>query len=179
VATKRGLGSTPALTPVLHPAPHTAAPPPCASLFDSHPRGLTHTHKQVKLNTDESPGVVDEYDVSVLPTVMLFIDGKKIDSVIGYPSGLSRYTSTLGAWLASWEGTGERANCGVCNPPQQCTPSLRHPRWLRHNNNNDNVLSMCSQTTCARRPAELAQPEREYALRPTVPPPSPTGRSEY
>lgn len=83
MATKRGLGSTPALTPVLHPAPHTAAPPPCASLFDSHPRGLTHTHKQVKLNTDESPGVATEYGIRSIPTVMLFKDGKKMETVIG------------------------------------------------------------------------------------------------
>lgn len=37
----------------------------------------------VKLNTDESPGVATEYGIRSIPTVMVFKDGKKQDTVIG------------------------------------------------------------------------------------------------
>mmetsp|Transcript_9435 Transcript_9435/g.22722 ORF Transcript_9435/g.22722 Transcript_9435/m.22722 type:complete len:178 (+) Transcript_9435:136-669(+) len=39
--------------------------------------------KMVKLNTDESPGVATEYGIRSIPTVMIFKDGKKMDTVIG------------------------------------------------------------------------------------------------
>jgi len=38
---------------------------------------------QVKLNTDESPKVASEYGIRSIPTVMIFKDGKKLDTVIG------------------------------------------------------------------------------------------------
>ena len=38
---------------------------------------------QFKLNTDESPGVATEYGIRSIPTVMIFKDGKKMDTVIG------------------------------------------------------------------------------------------------
>lgn len=37
----------------------------------------------LKLNTDESPGVATEYGIRSIPTVMLFKDGQKMDTVIG------------------------------------------------------------------------------------------------
>jgi len=36
-----------------------------------------------KLNTDESPGVATEYGIRSIPTVMVFKDGQKMDTVIG------------------------------------------------------------------------------------------------
>ncbi len=38
---------------------------------------------QLKLNTDESPGVATEYGIRSIPTVMLFKDGAKQETVIG------------------------------------------------------------------------------------------------
>jgi thioredoxin 1 len=37
----------------------------------------------VKLNTDESPGVATEYGIRSIPTVMIFKDGKKMETIIG------------------------------------------------------------------------------------------------
>lgn len=37
----------------------------------------------LKLNTDESPGVATEYGIRSIPTVMVFKDGQKMDTVIG------------------------------------------------------------------------------------------------
>jgi len=37
----------------------------------------------VKLNTDESPGIATEYGIRSIPTVMIFKNGKKMDTVIG------------------------------------------------------------------------------------------------
>jgi len=39
--------------------------------------------KAVKLNTDESPTVATEYGIRSIPTVMIFKNGKKMDTVIG------------------------------------------------------------------------------------------------
>ena len=38
---------------------------------------------QVKLNTDESPNVASEYGIRSIPTVMIFKNGQKLDTVIG------------------------------------------------------------------------------------------------
>ena len=38
---------------------------------------------QLKLNTDESPGIATEYGIRSIPTVMFFKDGQKVDTVIG------------------------------------------------------------------------------------------------
>jgi thioredoxin 1 len=38
---------------------------------------------QFKLNTDESPGVAMEYGIRSIPTVMIFKDGQRMDTVIG------------------------------------------------------------------------------------------------
>jgi len=37
----------------------------------------------VKLNTDESPSVATEYGIRSIPTVMIFKNGVKLDTVIG------------------------------------------------------------------------------------------------
>lgn len=39
--------------------------------------------RALKLNTDESPGVATEYGIRSIPTVMIFKDGVKMDTVIG------------------------------------------------------------------------------------------------
>jgi len=39
--------------------------------------------KAVKLNTDESPNVATEYGIRSIPTVMIFKNGEKLDTVIG------------------------------------------------------------------------------------------------
>lgn len=48
------------------------------SVFDS-----VELSCQVKLNTDESPGIATEYGIRSIPTVMIFKDGEKKDTVIG------------------------------------------------------------------------------------------------
>ena len=40
-------------------------------------------HSQVKLNTDESPSIATEYGIRSIPTVMIFKNGQKLDTVIG------------------------------------------------------------------------------------------------
>lgn len=37
----------------------------------------------LKLNTDDSPGIATEYGIRSIPTVMIFKNGKKMDTVIG------------------------------------------------------------------------------------------------
>lgn len=39
--------------------------------------------KCLKLNTDESPNVASEYGIRSIPTIMVFKNGKKCDTIIG------------------------------------------------------------------------------------------------
>nr|YP_009237734.1 thioredoxin [Gracilariopsis lemaneiformis]YP_009294661.1 thioredoxin [Gracilariopsis chorda]AJO68495.1 thioredoxin [Gracilariopsis lemaneiformis]AML79935.1 thioredoxin [Gracilariopsis lemaneiformis]AOM66921.1 thioredoxin [Gracilariopsis chorda]UAD88817.1 thioredoxin [Gracilariopsis chorda] len=39
--------------------------------------------KVVKINTDENPSTATEYAIRSIPTLMIFIEGKKVDTVIG------------------------------------------------------------------------------------------------
>merc|ERR1719231_1869380 len=39
--------------------------------------------RALKLNTDESPSIATEYGIRSIPTVMIFKDGQKLDTVIG------------------------------------------------------------------------------------------------
>lgn len=59
---------------------------PCrmiAPLIDEISEEYGDKLKAVKLNTDESPGVATEYGIRSIPTVMIFKDGQKMDTVIG------------------------------------------------------------------------------------------------
>jgi len=40
--------------------------------------------KVVKLDTDENPNVAAQYDVSGIPTLILFKDGEPVDRIVGY-----------------------------------------------------------------------------------------------
>nr|YP_009295703.1 thioredoxin [Mastocarpus papillatus]AOL58187.1 thioredoxin [Mastocarpus papillatus] len=39
--------------------------------------------KVVKINTDENPSAATEYGIRSIPTLMIFIAGKRVDTVIG------------------------------------------------------------------------------------------------
>lgn len=39
--------------------------------------------KVVKMNTDENPTTATEYGIRSIPTLMIFIKGKKVDTVVG------------------------------------------------------------------------------------------------
>nr|QCI05174.1 Thioredoxin [Centroceras clavulatum] len=39
--------------------------------------------KVVKVNTDENPTISSDYGIRSIPTVMMFIGGEKVDTVIG------------------------------------------------------------------------------------------------
>lgn len=59
---------------------------PCrmiAPLIDEISAEYGEKIKCVKLNTDESPSVATEYGIRSIPTVMIFKDGQKLDTVIG------------------------------------------------------------------------------------------------
>ena len=59
---------------------------PCrmiAPLIDEIAKQYAGKLKCFKLNTDESPGVATEYGIRSIPTVMIFKNGKKMDTVIG------------------------------------------------------------------------------------------------
>jgi thioredoxin 1 len=40
--------------------------------------------KFVKLNTDESPGLAGQYNVSGIPCLILFKDGKEAERIVGF-----------------------------------------------------------------------------------------------
>lgn len=56
----------------------------CQAFLFSSPDGLTTlVSLQFKLNTDESPKVATDYGIRSIPTVMIFKDGQKMETVIG------------------------------------------------------------------------------------------------
>eukprot|EP00237_Pycnococcus_provasolii_P011351 CAMPEP_0198708718 /NCGR_PEP_ID=MMETSP1471-20131121/1280_1 /TAXON_ID=41880 /ORGANISM="Pycnococcus provasolii, Strain RCC733" /LENGTH=149 /DNA_ID=CAMNT_0044467999 /DNA_START=59 /DNA_END=508 /DNA_ORIENTATION=+ len=59
---------------------------PCrmiAPLIDEISNEYGDKLRALKLNTDESPSVATEYGIRSIPTVMIFKDGAKLDTVIG------------------------------------------------------------------------------------------------
>lgn len=38
---------------------------------------------QVKLNTDDAPSIATEYGIRSIPTIILFKDGNRVDTIIG------------------------------------------------------------------------------------------------
>lgn len=59
---------------------------PCrmiSSVVDEIANEYTDIIKVVKLNTDENPSTATEYGIRSIPTLMLFIKGEKVDTVIG------------------------------------------------------------------------------------------------
>lgn len=52
----------------------------------------------MKLNTDESPGIATEYGIRSIPTVMIFKNGQKLDTVIGAVPK-STLTSTIDKYI--------------------------------------------------------------------------------
>jgi thioredoxin 1 len=59
---------------------------PCrmaASVVDEIAEQYVGQGKVVKLNTDENPNVVSQYGIRVIPTLMIFKGGQRVDVVVG------------------------------------------------------------------------------------------------
>ena len=59
---------------------------PCrmiASTIDEIANDYKDRLKVVKVNTDQNPTIATEYDIRSIPTIMIFINGQKVDTVIG------------------------------------------------------------------------------------------------
>lgn len=59
---------------------------PCrmvAPVIDEIAQEYKGTIKVVKLNTDENPSTATEYGIRSIPTLMIFKDGQRVDTVIG------------------------------------------------------------------------------------------------
>ncbi len=56
--------------------------------------------KFAKLNTDDNPNLSGEYQVSGIPCLILFQDGKPVDRIVGYVSE-STITSMLSKHIAT------------------------------------------------------------------------------
>lgn len=56
--------------------------------------------KVVKLNTDENPSTATEYGIRSIPTLMIFKNGKRVDTVIGAVPK-STLSTTLNKYLNS------------------------------------------------------------------------------
>ena len=59
---------------------------PCrmiAPTIDEISEEYKNTLKVVKLNTDNNPTTAAEYGIRSIPTVIIFINGKKVDTIIG------------------------------------------------------------------------------------------------
>ena len=59
---------------------------PCrmiASVVDEIANEYSDNLKVVTINTDENPTTATEYGIRSIPTLMIFIEGKKVDTVIG------------------------------------------------------------------------------------------------
>nr|YP_010904047.1 thioredoxin [Caulacanthus ustulatus]WCH57298.1 thioredoxin [Caulacanthus ustulatus] len=59
---------------------------PCrmvASVVDSIAEDYKDKIKVVKVNTDQNPSTASEYGIRSIPTLMIFVNGKKVDVVVG------------------------------------------------------------------------------------------------
>jgi len=59
---------------------------PCrmvAPIVDEIAKEFEGRIKVFKLNTDENPNVASQYGIRSIPTLMLFKDGQKVDTVVG------------------------------------------------------------------------------------------------
>ena len=59
---------------------------PCrmvAPIVDEIAKEFEGKIKVFKLNTDENPNVASQYGIRSIPTLMLFKDGQKIETVVG------------------------------------------------------------------------------------------------
>ena len=59
---------------------------PCrmvAPIVDEIAKDFEGRIKVFKLNTDENPNVASQYGIRSIPTLMLFKDGQKVDTVVG------------------------------------------------------------------------------------------------
>ena len=59
---------------------------PCrmiASVVDEIANEYSDVIKVVKINTDENPTTTTEYGIRSIPTLMLFIKGKQVDTMVG------------------------------------------------------------------------------------------------
>lgn len=59
--------------------------------------------KVVKVNTDDNPSTATEYGIRSIPTLMIFKDGKRVDTVIGAVPK-STLASTLNKYLQRIKG---------------------------------------------------------------------------
>ncbi len=70
---------------------------PCkmlAPLLEELAEELGGKVKFAKLNVDDAPELAGRYDITGVPTLMLFRDGEAVDQVVGFPG-----PSQLKAWL--------------------------------------------------------------------------------
>nr|QCI05645.1 Thioredoxin [Cryptopleura ramosa] len=59
---------------------------PCrmiAPIIDQIAEDYKNVLKVVKINTDQNPTTATEYSIRSIPTLIIFINGKKVDTVIG------------------------------------------------------------------------------------------------
>lgn len=59
---------------------------PCrmvAPIVDEIAREFEGKIRVFKLNTDENPNVASQYGIRSIPTLMIFKDGQKVDTVVG------------------------------------------------------------------------------------------------
>ena len=59
---------------------------PCrmvAPIVDEIAKEFEGRIKVVKLNTDENPNVASQYGIRSIPTLMVFKEGQKVDTVVG------------------------------------------------------------------------------------------------
>lgn len=79
---------------------------PCrmvAPVVDEIANEYINSVKVVKINTDENPSTATEYGIRSIPTLMIFKDGRRVDTVIGAVPK-STLASTLNKYLDKNQG---------------------------------------------------------------------------